>query len=57
MLSPPATNQYYILTHVGSSLKELVELENSYHVATLDNDQTIIVEKLMSLLNKIGNTN
>lgn len=57
MLFPPATNQYYILTHVGSSLKELVELENSYHVATLDNDQTIIVEKLMSLLNKIGNTN
>lgn len=41
----PPNNQDYIFTHVASTKKELVELKNSYHVATLDNDWELIVEK------------
>lgn len=41
----PSTNQDYIYEHVSSTQKALVILEESYHVATLDND-------LAGLLNK-----
>lgn len=38
---PPADSAY-LLEHLGSSDKRLVSLENSYHVATLDNDAELI---------------
>lgn len=40
----PPTNQNYIFEHVGSSINTLIELQNSYHVATLDNDAEFIIE-------------
>ena len=39
------SNASYILEHIGSSGKELIWLENSYHVATLDFDKELIFEK------------
>lgn len=41
----PPYNQDYIFSNVNSHNKELIELKNSYHVATLDNDWELIVEK------------
>jgi carboxylesterase len=38
-------NSPYILEHIVSSDKELVWLEKSYHVATLDFDKDLIVER------------
>ena len=38
-------NSPYILEHVSSTDKELVWLEKSYHVATLDYDKDLIVER------------
>lgn len=40
----PPGNGPYILERLGSADKELVRLENSYHVATLDNDKDLIAE-------------
>ncbi len=40
----PPENGPYILERLGSTDKELVRLENSYHVATLDNDKELIAE-------------
>jgi len=39
------SNAPYILEHIGSAEKELIWLENSYHVATLDFDKELIFEK------------
>ncbi|MHB8781626.1 MAG: alpha/beta hydrolase [Candidatus Geothermincolia bacterium] len=41
----PPKNSRYILEHVGSRDKELVKLENSYHVATLDFDKELIFRR------------
>lgn len=41
----PAVNPPYILEHLGSEKKELVWLENSYHVSTLDFDKEIIFNR------------
>lgn len=49
----PPYNQDYIYNHVGSTQKELVELKNSYHVATLDNDWELIVEKTQDFIQAI----
>jgi carboxylesterase len=38
-------NSPYILDHIGSTDKELIWLEKSYHVATLDYDKDLIVER------------
>ena len=35
-------NAPYIVEHVGTADKRLVWLDNSYHVATLDNDKELI---------------
>ncbi|MDQ3387506.1 MAG: alpha/beta fold hydrolase [Actinomycetota bacterium] len=40
----PPENGPHILERLGSEDKELVRLENSYHVATLDNDKELIAE-------------
>ena len=41
----PPWNGPYILENLGSEDKELIRLENSYHVATLDNDAAMISER------------
>lgn len=41
---PPA-NAVYILQRIASQEKSLLWLENSYHVATLDNDKDMIVQE------------
>jgi carboxylesterase len=42
----PRGNAEYVMRSVGSEEKELVLLPNSYHVATLDNDAELIVERV-----------
>jgi carboxylesterase len=41
----PPHNSEMIFDTVFSEHKEIVHLENSYHVATLDNDQDLIIER------------
>ncbi len=47
---PPA-NAEYILSKLSNPDKELVWLDNSYHVATLDNDKDLIVERSVAFIN------
>ena len=42
---PEPVNAETIMANLGSKNKELLWLENSYHVATLDNDAELIFEK------------
>jgi carboxylesterase len=41
------SNSRYIFEHVASEQKELISLTNSYHVATLDYDADIILERVV----------
>ncbi|MGH2677936.1 MAG: alpha/beta hydrolase [Actinomycetota bacterium] len=41
----PRGNVEWLLDHVGSEQKEVVDLLNSYHVATLDHDAEVIFER------------
>jgi carboxylesterase len=43
-------NAPYILEHVGAEEKRLVWLDNSYHVATLDNDKELIAEETLRFI-------
>ncbi len=47
---PPA-NAEYILQKLSNQDKQIVWLENSYHVATLDNDKDLIVQKSVEFIN------
>jgi hypothetical protein len=40
----PVSNTEIVMKNVGSISKQRIELVNSYHVATLDNDQEVIFE-------------
>ncbi len=42
---PEPANAAYIMSNLGSKDKEMLWLENSYHVATLDNDAEFIFEQ------------
>lgn len=46
----PPENGPYILDRLGSADKELLRLENSYHVATLDNDKELIAERTIAFI-------
>lgn len=46
----PALNPSYIYEHLGSAQKELIWLENSYHVATLDYDKEIIFSRTAAFI-------
>jgi carboxylesterase len=46
---PPA-NGPFILEQISATDKQLVWLEDSYHVATLDNDQPLIVEQTLQFI-------
>ena len=40
----------YIVEHVGAEDKRLVWLEDSYHVATLDNDKEAIAREILQFI-------
>lgn len=42
---PPA-NSEFIFEHVTTSNKQMITLQNSYHVASMDNDAHLIVDKI-----------
>ena len=44
----------YTMEHIASKEKELVWLENSYHVATLDYEKELIVEKSIEFIKKFS---
>jgi carboxylesterase len=48
------SNSRYILEHAGSAQKELIQLTNSYHVATLDYDAEIISEKVLDFARSLA---
>ena len=52
-LTPPA-NGAYILSRVASTDKELLWLEESYHVATLDHDRERIVERVLAFIRRLA---
>lgn len=49
----PTTNGLYIMQHVGSADKEQVWLENSYHVATIDYDKDLIIERCVDFIKRL----
>ncbi|RSK29074.1 lipase [Bacillus sp. HMF5848] len=46
----PPNNSQIIYDSIQSSRKELVHLSNSYHVATLDYDQKIVIDKSIAFI-------
>lgn len=50
----PISNGPYVMEHVASADKELVWLENSYHVATLDNDKDEIARRSIEFINRLA---
>jgi carboxylesterase len=46
----PPENGPYIHDRLGSTYKQLIRLENSYHVATLDNDADRIAERIVRFI-------
>ncbi|BAD41030.1 esterase [Symbiobacterium thermophilum IAM 14863] len=48
----PPHNGELIYNGIGSTEKELLWLENSYHVATLDNDKELILERSLAFIRK-----
>ena len=50
----PTGSSALILDRVGSEEKELVTLENSYHVATLDHDAELIFERTHEFAEALG---
>jgi carboxylesterase len=50
----PPEDSDYILAHIMSELKEKVVLENSYHVATLDNDKELIARQCAAFISEIN---
>lgn len=49
----PPENSQEIYDSISSNDRELVKLENSYHVATLDNDKELIAEKCVEFVKGI----
>lgn len=43
-------NGPYIQERLGSEYKQMIRLENSYHVATLDNDADLIAERIVRFI-------
>ncbi|WP_438315700.1 alpha/beta hydrolase [Sporosarcina sp. FA9] len=48
----PPLNSQIIYEDIRSDVKELVKLEDSYHVATLDNDKEFIADQCISFIHK-----
>ncbi|MBS8264805.1 alpha/beta fold hydrolase [Mesobacillus boroniphilus] len=49
----PPDNSQTIFDHISSETKEIHHMKESYHVATLDNDQKIIIDKTLEFIKKI----
>ncbi|WP_409305902.1 alpha/beta hydrolase [Peribacillus sp. SCS-155] len=49
----PPNNSQFIYDHLGSQIKDLRYLKESYHVATLDNDQQIIIDESLQFVENI----
>ncbi len=49
----PPVNARLIATAIGSPQIEMVGLENSFHVATLDNDQDVIVDRSLRFIERV----
>jgi carboxylesterase len=50
----PTSNGPFIMEHVSSQDKELVWLENSYHVATLDFDKDEIIKRCVEFVQRLS---
>jgi len=50
---PPA-NGAFIMEHVSSQDKEQVWLENSYHVATIDHDRQLIIDRCVEFIQRLS---
>jgi carboxylesterase len=48
----PLESATYVYENISSAIKELVWLENSYHVATMDNDMELVCRKSIEFLNQ-----
>lgn len=48
----PPDNSRLILDRISSKDKKLITMENSYHVATLDNDQQLIIDETLAFIKK-----
>lgn len=48
------SNSEYVIAHVGSADKEQVWLEDSFHVATLDNDAPLIEERSLAFVKRLA---
>jgi carboxylesterase len=46
----PPENGPYIMEHISAADKQIVWLENSYHVATLDNDKEFIARQTLQFI-------
>jgi len=46
-------NAPFIFEHIGAEDKRLIWLENSYHVATLDHDQTLIATETLKFIQRL----
>ncbi|MFC3885808.1 alpha/beta hydrolase [Bacillus songklensis] len=49
----PPENSQYIYEKLASNDKQLVELKNSYHVATLDHDKEFIADKCIEFIKRL----
>ena len=49
-----AAGSKMIMERIGSREKELVELSNSYHVATLDHDAETIFERVLEFATAVA---
>ena len=49
----PVSNTEIVMAGLGSVNKERIELVNSYHVATLDNDQELIFQKSLTFIEEL----
>ncbi|MEW5722058.1 MAG: alpha/beta fold hydrolase [Thermodesulfobacteriota bacterium] len=50
----PPRGAVYIFERIGSAQKELVWLDNSYHVATMDYDRELISDKTLAFIREIA---
>lgn len=51
----PPGNSQTIYDSISSRNKQIIYLKNSYHVATLDNDQQLIIDETLKFIDKICN--
>lgn len=51
----PPSNSDWIYSQIRSSEKSLIKLENSFHTASLDNDQKNIINHSLDFIRKFSN--